>query len=188
MSLPPNYNLLKEYPADWYIETGIYRGDSLALAVEAGFKNIIGLELFEEHIDFCKHRFDLYQRPGRINLYHGDSAMDLFGIIEHITGTTTFFLDSHSQMLEGEPDMDNPFPLLAELEQIKVWNAIGGKHQPPVIIIDDMLLWQPAIVGFSNEDIYDKLLEIYPDYNIHYRANPVKQNLLIACPRERLRP
>jgi len=38
MSLPPNKNILKEFCEQYYIECGIFRGDSIQLAIEAGYK------------------------------------------------------------------------------------------------------------------------------------------------------
>lgn len=176
MSLPPNRNILKDYPNRYFLETGNYRGDGLQLAIEAGFQRIIGIELFQEWIDFCKNRFNIAAHPNLIKLIHGDSALCLWEVIKHIPEPITFFLDSHSQLFEDEPEMENPFPLLKELEQIAAHPV-----KTSTIIIDDYLyLTHGKVTGWVNGEIEKALLKINPDYKIEYVANPVKQNLLIA--------
>ncbi len=171
MSLPPSYNLLKQYPNPVYFETGMYRGDSIQLALDAGFSEIHSLEVSKDWVAFCRSRFS--QRD--VHLHHGDSATDLWHYIEHIQSPITFFLDSHSQLLEGEQAYDNPFPLLDELRQI------GKRSYVDTIIIDDILhLTHPDITGWSRSDIELALLSINPDYEINYIANPVKGNICIA--------
>lgn len=173
MSLPPSYNLLAKLPNRVYIETGIYRGDSIQLALDAGFEEIIGVELFSEHIDFCRKRFD---GNAAISYVLGDSAVCLWNVIKDIDEPITFFLDSHSQLFEDEPPMENPFPLLYELRQI-------ARHpiKTHTIIIDDVLyMTHPDVTGWSRSDIEYELRKIN-DYKIEYVANPVKNNLLICC-------
>ena len=178
MSLPPKYNLLAQHSNNHYIETGIWRGDSLQFAREAGFKNIVGIELFQENIDFCRSRFYLEQYPDVLRLVKGDSAYSLWNVIKDIDEPITFFLDSHSQLFEDEPKTENPFPLLKELEQI-------GRHPIKIhtIIIDDYLyLTHPKVTGWGNDEIEKALWKINPEYKISYVANPVVGNLLIAEP------
>lgn len=175
MSLPTTYNLLSKYPNQVYCETGIFRGDSLLLAAETGhFKQLIGVELFDEWIKFCKSRFHKMDYP--IRYVHGDSALCLWDVIKHIHTPITFFLDSHSQLLEDEPEMANPFPLIDELRQI-ARHPIKGH----TLIIDDLLyLTHPDITGWSYAGLVDSICRINPQYKIERIANPVKWNLLIA--------
>lgn len=177
MSLPTRYNLLEQFPAEYYIETGIYRGDSIAAAIEAGHYNtIIGIDNSPDCIHFVKHRFDLFRNPGsQIFLYEGDSSKILYEICKDIKGKITFFLDAHWMMLEDEVKPEVPFPLEGELSQIT-----HLKRNDHTIIIDDMLIMQPEITGFSNAEIIYILREINCDYEIKYFANPIIKNLLAA--------
>lgn len=173
MSLPPSYNLLSKYPNKYFVESGLFRGDSVALALDAGFENIISIELFEEHIIFCKNRFP--DEP-RITYIHGDSALVLWDTIKDINEQITFLLDAHSQLLEGEPETEHPFPLLKELEQISRHHV-----KTSTILIDDILiLSHPDITGWNKRQIELSLLGINPHYKISYIANPVRGNFLIA--------
>lgn len=183
MSLPPSYNLLEQYVNPVYVETGIYRGDSIQLAIDAGFKHIIGIEYFEGNILFCKERFNyknVREKVKKIKLefIQGDSAACLVDVIKSIDQPITFFLDSHSQYLENEVESPTPFPLLDELLQIRFC-----RKRKNTIIIDDILhLTHPKITGWNYDKIESYLYSLNPHYNIKYIANPVKNNLLIATP------
>lgn len=179
MSLPPSYNLLKQYPNPVYIETGIWRGDSIALALEAGFNKVIGIDCDIECVRFCAQRFNLNkQKPfsDKIKLFTGSSLDLLYVILDPIDEPITFFLDAHAQFLEGEPEYQDPYPLLQELEEI-------GRHRvrSHTIIIDDILhLTHPRVTGWDRGVIEAALLKINPAYQFQYLANPVKENLLVA--------
>ena len=180
MSLPPNKNLLAEYPNRYFVETGSYRGDAIQLALEAGFTDIRSIDIDPENTKFCKYRFDLIPRIDQvmhpIKLYTGDSAFQLWDMIKDIPEPITFWLDSHSQLFEDEPVLGEDFPLLWELLQIT-------KHpvKTHAILIDDILMMtHPDVTGWCRKDIEDKLLLINPAYKFQYVANPVKNNLLIA--------
>lgn len=181
MSLPPNRNLLAEHPNRFFVETGSYRGDAIQLALEAGFTDIRTIDIDPENTKFCKYRFDLIPRKDHImlpvTLYTGDSAYDLLRMIADINEPITFWLDSHSQLLDDERDYHcNKFPLLAELALIKIHPI-----KTHTIIIDDILvLTHPDVTGWSRKTIEDAILAINPEYKFRYVANPVKNNLLIA--------
>lgn len=177
MSLPPNKNLLKEFPNPCYVESGCFRGDSIQLAIEAGFERIIGIDNDQESIDFCTKRFDLVnKRNDQVKLFKGDSAVDLWSIIKLINQPITFFLDAHWQLIEGTEKGENPFPLMKELEQI-------ARHQikTHTIIIDDFLyMTHPQITEWDAIDITAYIQSINPDYLIKRIANPVINNMLVA--------
>ena len=177
MSLPPNKSLLKDYPNRVFCETGSYRGDAIAEALDAGFSRIISIEIDPEQIKFCKNRFDLFREPRpEIKLIQGNSAVCLWDAIKDINEPITFWLDSHSQWFEDEPHNDTPFPLLLELRQI-------ARHpiKSHTLILDDILiLTHPDVTGWSRKDIEESILQINPNYKFQYIANPVKNNLLIA--------
>ncbi len=177
MSLPPNKNLLKEFPNPVYLETGIWRGDSMQQAIDAGFETIIGLDNDKSCIDFCFDRFTLAQHvKHHIQLEKADSANDLWRIIKQINKPITFFLDAHWQLFEGTDKGANPFPLIQELEQI-------AKHQIKnhTIIIDDLLyLTHPQITGWSLDYLTAELRKINQAYKFNLIANPIIANMLVA--------
>lgn len=175
MSMHPTRNLFKEFPNRVFIETGAYRGDGVQLAIDAGFEEIISMDAVSENIQFCHNRFG-WNPDGPIHIVLGDSAEKLCDWLMFYKESITFWLDAHAQYLEDEPEYDNPYPLLAELEQI-------SRHaiRTHTILIDDILhLTHPDITGWSRETIEEALRLINPDYQFTYYANPVKNNILVA--------
>lgn len=172
----PTRNLFKEFPNPVYVETGAWLGDSIQLALDAGFGEVLSIELSRECLVKCTERFAREIIDQKVTLFHGDSAERLFTVIEDIETPITFWLDSHSQLLEDEPESPNPFPLMQELEQI-------SRHhiKTHTIIIDDILiLTHPDVTGWTKQDIEAAILAINPAYKIEYFANPVRNNILVA--------
>lgn len=177
MSLPPNRNLLAEHPNRYFVETGTWRSDAVAAALEAGFNHIRTIDIDPEAAVFCSNRFWLKKnRHLDIKCYTGDSADMLAEMIADIQEQITFWLDSHWQLIEDEPAGANPFPLLWELAQI-------AEHpvKTHTILIDDILMMtHPDVTGWSRKTIEDAILAINSAYKFEYVANPIKNNLLIA--------
>lgn len=172
MSMHPTRNLFKEYPNRVYVETGAWLGDSIQLALDAGFEEIHSIELDPEKVEHCRQRFA--GQP--VTIHQGDSALILWDVIKEIKEPITFWLDSHSQLLEDEPEQENPWPLLDELEQL-----ISHDFKTHTILIDDFLiLSHPDITGWDKGMIEYYIHKINPDYKIEYFANPVKNNICVA--------
>lgn len=181
MSLPSDRNLLAEYPNEVYVESGLWRGDSIQTAMDAkSFNEYYSIEIDPENITFAKNRFDLFRKPKQnLHLILGDSAEMLWSVIRNIDTPMTFFLDSHYSLLEGEVKGKNPFPLLAEIAQI-ARHPLADKC---TILIDDILvLTHPNVTGWTRDTIEDELMKInlYGDFT--YISNPVVENFLIFTP------
>jgi len=178
MSLPPGYNLLAKYPNKYFCESGTYRSDAVQAALDAGFEHIRTIDIDPEAAIFCSNRFWLTKNTHLdIKCYTGDSAVMLWEMIRDIDEPITFWLDSHSQLFEDEPDFGHrKFPLLMELRQI-------AKHpiKTHTILIDDLLiLTHGDVTGWTKHDIFEHLLAINLEYRISVIANPIRNNLLIA--------
>lgn len=172
MSMHPTRNLFQEFPNRVYVETGAWLGDSIQLAIDAGFQEIHSIEIDPEKVEHCRQRFA--DQP--VTIHQGDSALVIWDVIKDIKEPITFWLDSHSQMLEDELETDNPFPLMKELLHI---------HLHPVkthtILIDDFLyLSHPDITGWTRSMISNAIDMINPEYKIKYFANPIQNNILVA--------
>jgi hypothetical protein len=171
----PMRNYFKEYKSnhDIFVETGSYMGDGIELARQAGYSEIRSMDISLVNIEHCCERF-----KGRRNIaiVRGDSAKYLEVLLMDIAEPAMIWLDAHSQLFDDEPQADNPFPLLAELEQIR-------RHpiKTHTIMIDDVLiLTHPRVTGWDNNTIENALLSINPAYNLTYLSNPVKDNILLA--------
>lgn len=172
MSMNPERNLFKEYPSPCYVETGVWLGDSIDLALQAGFPEIHGIEIDHEKAVHAVDRF----KDHPVIIYEGDSAEILHSVIQNIRKPITFWLDSHWQMLEGEDPGPHPWPLFYELNAINVHPV-----KTHTIIIDDILyLTHPDVTGWTKKMIEEKILKINPKYKIEYFANPVINNILVA--------
>lgn len=175
----PARNYFAEYKGDKkiFIETGTYRGDGIQLALDAGFERIYSMDIDPANIDFTMNRFDMHSGAyPNIRLYNGDSGESLDQILQHIKEPAVFWLDAHSQMLEGEEAGATDWPLMMELRQII---ETGAKEH--TILIDDMLmLSHPDVTGWTRNDIENRLLYINKDYKLTYLPNPVKNNILVA--------
>jgi len=180
MSLPPSFNLLKQYPNPVYVECGVWRGDSIQQAIDAGFERIIGFDNDPESIAFCTQRFGK-QATGcqpYIKLMECESIEGLKILLNDpkFKMPMTFFLDAHFQLIEGTARGADPFPLLGELYQI-------GKHsiRTHTIIIDDLLyLTHPEITGWTRDQIVKEIQKINKKYEFTLVSNPVINNMLVA--------
>lgn len=178
MSLPPSYNLLAQHPNKYYVETGIYRGDSIQLALDAGcFDEIYACDIDQDCYDFCWHRFDLANpKYDCIDLSCVHSPDFLSVNLPLLTAPATILLDAHWQLTGEKPD--NAFPLMDELTAIME----SGRENDTIIIDDILYLTHPDITGWKRRDIEQALKRINSRYKIEYIANPVINNMLIAKP------
>jgi hypothetical protein len=179
MSLPPSRNLFAEFKGEnrILVETGSWRGDGIQAALDAGYERVHSIDIDEQARHFCMSRFDLIINPDEtITLYTGDSAECLYDIIKHINEPITFWLDAHWQFLEGTDPVENPWPLVLELEQIRMHTM--KNH---TIIIDDILmLTHPDVTNWDLDLIKKFITRINPSYKFQLIANPVINNILIA--------
>lgn len=186
MSIHPYRNYFKEFKGNHNIlvETGSYKGDGIVLAMQAGYKRILSMDIDGANIAHCQDRFELIpddtnKRPaknGHINVTCADSAIGLLKMMKYVNEPAMIWLDAHSQLFDDEPPAVNPFPLLMELEQLK-------KHpvKTHTILIDDILiLTHPDVTGWSKDVIENALLMINPAYKLTYLSNPVVNNILMA--------
>lgn len=178
MSLHPTKNYFKEFKGNHriYIETGSHLGDSIELALQAGYERILSMDIDGANIAHCHERFDLENRFANISLTCGDSAVSLLKMMKYVNEPAMIWLDAHSQLLDDEPPSENPFPLLMELQQL-------SKHpiKTHTILIDDILiLTHPQVTGWDKADIEKYIYLINPGYKIAYLSNPVVGNILLA--------
>ena len=64
-------NLFKQYPNEYFIETGSGTGVGIQMAIDAGFPTIISIELSKKLYNLCNERF---KNNPNVILYYNDSA------------------------------------------------------------------------------------------------------------------
>jgi hypothetical protein len=165
--MPFTDELLQFVDKPCFLETGTFKGDTLAMVLNACVqKKVISLELSKVFFENCVNRFKSYPN---VCIHHSNSKTELFNIIRDIPTEITFWLDSH---WSGTPDVgfdtDTLCPILYELNQIK-------EHpiKTHTIMIDDVRLMtstKDIYQGFdiSLQDIVRKIYDINPNYHIQY--------------------
>jgi hypothetical protein len=124
---------LKEaLPLTVFVETGTFRGDSLAEVV-ARFDESISIEASEA---LWREAVERFAAVPRVQVLRGDSPQVLKELREHLLGSSTlFWLDAHWCVAANTAGETSQCPLLAEIE------AIGRLPEHSVVLIDDARLF-----------------------------------------------
>lgn len=162
---------LENYLTDNFIETGTYKGDGIAYALQFGFKNLYSIELHYALFKESKERFKYYNQ---VHLYNGDSSLILSRILSKLTSPATFWLDGHYSGTHTALGYKKS-PVIEELEQVKLH---GIKEH--IIMIDDLRYCDEGYYEFSRNQLIDKLLEINQKYKFTYLNSVAPNDILIA--------
>lgn len=161
--MPLSVELLQQYPASVFFETGTHHGDGVQCALEAGFELIYSVENDPVSYGFCVHRFQ--GQRSRVCLELGDSRPFLARVLPSITVQTTFWLDAHSceEPLPG----GNDDPLLQEL-------ALIAEHPLKThnILIDDIRNLGTPRLKATLEEVQQALVRINPAYRVQLFHSP----------------
>jgi hypothetical protein len=158
--MPGSTQVFSKYPNSVFVETGTYHGEGILYALQAGFKNIRSVELFDKLYHMCLEKFKNFPN---VKLYQGNSSEKLWEMIANINEPITFWLDAHysdSSTAKG-PEFS---PIIKELEVIK-------RHpiNTHTILIDDIRDMGTMHFDFvTREQVIEKLMEINPNYTISY--------------------
>lgn len=161
----------------YFIETGSYFGSGIYAAINAGFENIISIELSKVHYDFCEKKF---WNNSKVKLIHGDSGLILSNVIANVNDQITFWLDGHHSGSNTASGCE-PVPLIKELEQIK--NHHIKKH---IILIDDLRLLRNkdaewSYLDYDETDLISFLKTINKDYQISYQDTVRGEKDILIC-------
>jgi hypothetical protein len=134
--------IIREYRAPFFFETGTFRGDGVAYALQSSFKKIISVEIIPEIADQAKQRFNA--EPG-VEIIEGESTSVLQQKLPELSENCIFWLDAHfpgadAGMTEYDAANDEAvrLPLANELETIYKLRA-GFKD---VLILDDLRIYE----------------------------------------------
>lgn len=162
----PTRNYFAEFKGNHriFIETGTYKGDGVRLAVEAGYERIHSIDIVPQ---------EGLTVMGHISYHVGDSPDMLREILAEVNEPCMFWLDAHSQLMEGEADN---FPLLEELK------VIASHHiKTHTILIDDLLMMtHPNVTGWNLGGIINVIWVINREYRVKLLPNPIRENILLA--------
>lgn len=155
--MPLSVEILQQFPASIFFETGTHHGDGVQCALESNFELIYSVEKDPVSYGFCVHRFE--GNRNRVCLELGDSRDFLARVLPSITTKATFWLDAHS--CEAPLPEGNDDPLLREL-------ALIAEHPLKMhnILIDDIRnLGTPRLKG-TLEEVQRALARINPAYRV----------------------
>lgn len=164
------FQIFHKYLNRYFVETGTLHGAGVMKALEAGFKNIISIELDEKLAQTAKC---LFGNEKKVTIVQGDAVKVLGETIRTINEPITFWLDGH---YSGGPTAcgEIPDPIIQELliiEQHPIKNH--------AIIIDDIRFYgedQPIKLS----EIKTILRRINPDYRFVLEDGFVPNDILVA--------
>lgn len=126
-----------------FVETGTYRGDMVE-AMKGTFERLYSIELGQDLYEGARARF---QGEARIEIIHGDSAVELGRLMPRIDQPALFWLDghySHGITAKGEKET----PIHEEIDHILSAPDLGH-----VILVDDARLFGSGHDYPSLEDL-----------------------------------
>lgn len=169
--LKPEY--IKQYSiGDTFVETGTYHGDTVWIALEAGFKTIHSIEL-NEHL--YQNAVTMFSQKPEVKIWNGDSTDCLKKILQTLHGPATFWLDAHASgpMPGGK---SGGSPVLDELNLIKEY----GIQTHSIFIDDRRLFGSSEWSGVKEEDAMKIIKDINPEYKIHFLDGHIEKDVVCA--------
>ena len=181
-----NVDFIKKYKngCSTFIETGTFQGDTVQLALDAGFETIRSVELNANNYKKCRVRFR--DQKDKVRLYHGHSEHMFWDMIKEFNDPLMFWLDSHYSGCGDtyETSLGNTYSSLKfELKTL-------AKHpvKNHIIMIDDVRDFNTINMDFITREVVVKMvLDINPNYLIVYDTGDntselFKNDVLIAIP------
>jgi len=166
---------LKKYKvSDAFIETGTYRGDSIYIALEAGFEKVYSCEIFEP---LYNNAVELFKENPMVEIQNKESPAFITDILSKNNDIPfTFWLDAHaSGPLGGGSSVGTP--VLDELVAIRD-NSTCKSH---AILIDDRRLFGcDEWGGVTEADAMKLIYEINPNYKIEYLDGVIEKDIICA--------
>jgi hypothetical protein len=143
----------EKYGLKTLVETGTFYGEMVE-AMKSDFDRIYSIELSSDLFEKAKDRF---KRSAHIEIFHGDSGIELERITKKLDEPALFWLDGHysgGETAKGEEST----PIYKELSHI-----LGSPESGHVIVIDDARL-------FGSDHDYPSIREL-TDYVNRKRAD-----------------
>jgi hypothetical protein len=134
--------IIRDYNINNFFETGTWKGDAVAYALQFPFEKIISAEIVPTIADEAKFRF---KKETRVTILEAYSTMALSKELPFLKGNCLFWLDAHFpgadaglDRYDAVMDEDIRLPLEKELAIIHEFR----KNFNDVLIIDDMRLYE----------------------------------------------
>jgi hypothetical protein len=169
--VPPHFikfNAIKEYKdkfgIDIIVETGTYKGDTVAKAREV-FKEIYSVELDEELFKQAEAKFSCFKN---IHIVKGDSAQVLPEIINGLSAPAIFWLDAHYSGGITAGNVEH-CPILDEITAILSQDKFNH-----LILIDDAHLFNGQN-GYPELQLLDNFIkQRRPQWKVKIKDNIIR--------------
>ena len=143
---------VRHYRPATFVETGTYRGDTLALIAPL-VRRAISIELDPTLAELARHRF---RSQPNVDIRTGDSAAVLPEVVPGLSEPALFWLDGH---YSGGPTADSGLcPILAEID-----TALGGTVDH-VLLIDDIRLFDGTDGYPTLDQLRERIAGHRPDF------------------------
>lgn len=153
-------------PGDIFVETGTRDGDTVAVALELGAREVWTVENQEPLWKACLERFG---RDPRVKLHLGDSAEVLEKtILPGIDGRpAVFWIDAHTSGKRS--------PILEELQALSR-RPVPGR----TLLMDDVRCYRRRDWGVSLGEVVDAILRVDPGFTLWTEHGYEPHDVLIA--------
>ena len=134
--------IIRDYSIKYFFETGTWKGDAVAYALQFPFEKIISAEIIPVIANEAKFRF---QHEPRVTILEASSAGALSAELPALNGNCLFWLDAHFPgadaglvRYDAINDEDIRLPLEKELTII---HEVRKNYQD-ILIIDDLRVYE----------------------------------------------
>jgi hypothetical protein len=159
-----------KYTNPVYIETGLFKGESLSKAINSGFQKLYSIDINPEFINEGLRNFKNYVDENKVEILLGNSIDVLKKLLPTINQKITFYLDAHDLTYQGIDE--NLYEKKYECPILEEINIISNHEiKEHTIIIDDIKMMIDGGVGWgkgygiSLDLLKNKILSINPKYN-----------------------
>lgn len=159
---------------DVFVETGTFQGETLAQAVNAGFKYVHTIDVVQKYCDQAKLRFKDHE-----NLHcHCGTSPDILKNIIDVKKSTTFWLDAHYQN-NADFETCEKYGQCPVLEELKAIFSFEWQARIVILIDDSHMFVNPDSSRFKIEE-WPKQEEIHSIVPKEYTIKDVNDILLIT--------
>lgn len=134
--------LKKQAGADYFFETGTWRGDGLAYAARENFRKLFSSEIIASIASQAQERF---RNDSRITIINDSSTSALDKYLGLVDGNCIFWLDAHypgaEEGIKGYNDEEEEFVKLPLQKELELIAARTGRYQD-LILVDDLRIYE----------------------------------------------
>jgi hypothetical protein len=171
--MPISKDTLRKYLNPVFVETGMWLGEGIQAALDAGFKEVHSIEINPKYHSQCVERF---KGKPNVRLHLGDSFVKLAGIARGLTPPATYWLDAHPESKDLHFGEVKLCPIIEELD------VVCGLPGDNIVLIDDMPMFRHgkrSWGGITDKDIEAKILSM-GDFEISYDRGVRNGDIMVA--------